>query len=52
MSDPAHESRTEGQQNAVIHEGAPADREADTNERADDSADIRQPDGEKEVPRG
>ena len=36
--------REEGRQNAIVHEGAPSDRE-DTNEHADDAVDIQQPDG-------
>jgi hypothetical protein len=35
----------EGRQNVVVHEGAPADPNYDTNEAADDKANIVEPDG-------
>ena len=37
--------REEGRQNALTHEGAPADPVDDTNERGDDVAEVQQPDG-------
>jgi hypothetical protein len=51
MSRPTESGRAEGKQNALIHEGAPSDGAYDTNEKADDAADVRQPDGEQPVPR-
>ena len=42
--------RIEGRQNAVVHEGAPSDKQEDTNENADDAVEIQQPDG-SEAPR-
>jgi hypothetical protein len=40
----------EGRQNVIVHEGAPADPNYDTNEGADDKAEIVEPDG-SESPR-
>jgi hypothetical protein len=37
--------REEGRQNVVVHEGAPADPNYDTNEDADEKAEIVEPDG-------
>ena len=37
--------REEGRQNAIVHEGAPADKDKDTNEHADEAVEIQQPDG-------
>jgi hypothetical protein len=51
MSRSTEGGRAEGKQNALIHEGVPSDGASDTNERADDTADVRQPDGEQPVPR-
>lgn len=51
MTGDKDEARQEGLQNPLIHEGAAADPVEDTNERADDAADIRQPDGDSPVPR-
>ena len=51
MSSDPEDGRSEGKQNALIHEGVPADGDDDTNERADEAADVRQPDGERAVPR-
>ena len=42
--------RKEGRQNALIHEGREADAVPDTNERADEAVEIRQPDGATAVP--
>ena len=36
--------REEGRQNVLEHEGAPADPNYDTNEKADERADVVQPD--------
>ena len=36
----------EQRQNPVVHEGAPPDPGGDSNERADDRAEIQQPSGE------
>ena len=44
---PADEGRKskEGRQNVVVHEGAPADPNSDTNEDADEKVEIVEPDG-------
>jgi hypothetical protein len=43
--------REEGRQNVLEHEGAPADPNYDTNEKADDRAEVVQPDSETPAPR-